>query len=98
MSISILKIVTVEPSSPRISDILLFNTYADLAEIFIYHVIMYCFFQGELSSVDQLEDRNHLPAYTSMLEALSVKIDRISCEVIKKLPKQYSRFDVFSSI
>jgi len=46
-------------------------------------LLMYCFFQGELSHVDQLEDRTHLPSYTSMLEALSVKIDRISCEVIK---------------
>lgn len=47
-------------------------------------LLMYCFSQGELSHVDQLEDRTHLPSYTSMLEALSVKIDRISCEVIKK--------------
>jgi hypothetical protein len=57
----------------------LFNSCPYLAVIFI----LTCFLQGELSHVDQVEDRNHLPAYTNMLEALSVKIDRISCEVIK---------------
>lgn len=47
------------------------------------------FFQGTLSHIDHVEDRSHLPVYTNRLEALSVKIDRISVEVIKKLPKQY---------
>ncbi|XP_058739429.1 protein SIEVE ELEMENT OCCLUSION B-like [Vicia villosa] len=40
---------------------------------------------GELSTVDHVEDRNNLPAYTNMLEALSVKIDRISCEISYKI-------------
>ncbi|KAJ1395696.1 Sieve element occlusion, N-terminal [Sesbania bispinosa] len=39
---------------------------------------------GALGHVDHVEDRSHLPGYTNMLEALSVKIDRISCEISYK--------------
>ncbi|XP_057437405.1 protein SIEVE ELEMENT OCCLUSION B-like [Lotus japonicus] len=39
---------------------------------------------GALAHVDHVEDRNHFPAHSSMLEALSVKIDRISCEISYK--------------
>lgn len=56
--------------------------HAYLVGIFL-SLITFTFFQGGLSHVDQVEDRSHFPTYTNMLEALSVKIDRISCEVIK---------------
>ncbi|MED6198858.1 hypothetical protein PIB30_070549 [Stylosanthes scabra] len=40
---------------------------------------------GALAHVDQVEDvSHHHPGYTNMLEALSFKIDRISCEISYK--------------
>jgi len=36
-----------------------------------------------------VEDRSYPAGQTNMLEALSAKIDRISCEVIEKYPKLY---------
>ncbi|XP_061341850.1 protein SIEVE ELEMENT OCCLUSION B [Gastrolobium bilobum] len=39
---------------------------------------------GALAHVDHVEDKSHLPGYTNMLEALSFKIDCISCEISYK--------------
>ncbi|KAL2965473.1 hypothetical protein AAZX31_16G063200 [Glycine max] len=37
-----------------------------------------------LTRADHVEDRSHRPGHTNMLEALSAKIDRISCEISYK--------------
>lgn len=40
--------------------------------------------RGPHARVDHIEDRSHHPGHTNMLEALSAKIDRISCEISYK--------------